>query len=257
MYRVNLEEFEGPLDLLLYFIRRDELDIFDIPIARIADEYLSYVRVLHEVDLDSVGDFLYMAALLISIKARMLLPAPSAGEDGEEPVDPRRELVERLLEYVRFKEAAERLSVLHEERLDRFTRRADDAREAHGETEVRVEASLFDLVSALRRVLAEAPPEARHEIRREEYALEDVQVFVRDRLRREKRVSFVALVKTRPRAFVITAFLAVLELARTGEVVLVVPADPADFFVEPNPAAAPPDEAGGDGAPAGGLPPLG
>src|SRR5690625_568104 len=116
MYRVHIEDFEGPLDLLLFFIRRDELDIFNIPIARSADEYLSYVRVLEQVDLDAVGEFLYMAAMLINIKARMLLPTPELDEEGE-PIDPRRELVERLLEYVRFKEASQRLTELKTERM--------------------------------------------------------------------------------------------------------------------------------------------
>ena len=110
MYRIRLQEFEGPLDLLLFFIQRDELDIYDIPIAQITDEFLGYVRLIEEIDLDGVADFIYMAALLIHIKARMLLPRPDLDEEGE-PIDPRQELVERLLEYVRYKEAAEELAV--------------------------------------------------------------------------------------------------------------------------------------------------
>ncbi|MFW5955637.1 MAG: segregation and condensation protein A, partial [Rhodothermales bacterium] len=121
MYRVRVQEFEGPLDLLLFFIRRDELDIFDIPIAYITEEYLSFVRVLEQIDLDSVGEFLYMAAMLINIKARMLLPRPDLDDEGE-PIDPRRELVERLLEYVRFKEASQQFATLKERRDELFTR---------------------------------------------------------------------------------------------------------------------------------------
>lgn len=240
MYRVHLEEFEGPLDLLLYFIRRDELDVFDIPIARIADEYLAYVRLMEAVDLDSVGDFLYMAAVLINIKARMLLPVQEHDEEGE-PIDPRRELVERLLEYIRFKEASQRLSDLHDRRMDQFTRPAStQERQELGETVVHVEASLFDLISALRRVLTEPSTPPHHAIVREEYAMEDQQAFVREKLAGIDRLSFAALVGGRSRAFIIATFLAVLELARLGVVALVVPATPTDFFVvrrpDPTPA---------------------
>src|SRR5690606_7366513 len=101
-------------DLLLFFIQRDELDVHDIPVASIADEYLSYVRVMEQIDLDGVGDFLYLAAMLIQIKARLLLPTTEVDEDGE-PIDPRAELVERLLEYIRYKEAAADLGTRLEE----------------------------------------------------------------------------------------------------------------------------------------------
>lgn len=234
MYRIQLSDFEGPLDLLLYFIRRDELDVLNIPIARIADEYLSYVRVLEQVDLDSVGDFLYMAALLISIKAKMLLPVQDTDEEGE-PIDPRRELVERLLEYIRFKEASAQLADRHDDRLDRFTRGRSSAppSEAQDESDVEIASSVFDLIAALRRVLTEAPPEPTHEIRREEYDIDTQQDYVRRRLTPGERLSFVALVKTHSRAFIIATFLAVLEMARQGLVRVVVPASVLDFYLEP------------------------
>ena len=121
MYRIKLNQFEGPLDLLLFFIRRDELDIYEIPISSIADEFLEYVRLLQEVDLDVAGDFVYFAAVLVNVKARMLLPSPEVNEDGD-PIDPRQELVDRLLEYVRFKEASAELHVLADRRAEQFTR---------------------------------------------------------------------------------------------------------------------------------------
>ena len=156
MYRVELQQFEGPMDLLLFFIKRDEVDVYDIPIARIADEYLAYVRLLEEIDLDGVGDFIYMAALLINIKARMLLPSEETDEDGE-AVDPRRELVERLLEYVRFKEAADQLSTRREGRREHFTRGDASAHREQVEEEhdVEVDASVYDLVEALGEMLEE------------------------------------------------------------------------------------------------------
>ncbi|HEX7069738.1 MAG TPA: segregation/condensation protein A, partial [Rhodothermales bacterium] len=166
MYRVHLQDFEGPMDLLLYFIRRDEIDIHDIPISRIANEFLEYVRVLEEIDLDGVGDFIYMAAVLINIKARVLLPSDEVDEEGE-PIDPRRELVERLLEYIRFKEASDSLEAQHEARSELFTRTAPptEAAELMAGHEVALDVSVFDLVSALRRILTEADAEPVHEIR--------------------------------------------------------------------------------------------
>ncbi|RMH61152.1 MAG: segregation/condensation protein A [Bacteroidetes bacterium] len=232
MYRIRLEEFEGPLDLLLFFIRRDELDIYDIPIATIADEFLEYVRLMERIDLDGVGDFIYMAALLIHIKARMLLPQPEVDEDGE-PVDPRRELVERLLEYVRYKEAAQHLAACQERRAQHFVRgnagRADD--EAAPEPEV--DSSLFELMSALRRVLAEAPEdEPVHEIRRIEYTVEEQIEAVLEMLAKVERISFRRFVARRTKSYVIATFLAVLELARLRRVALVVHARLDDFELE-------------------------
>lgn len=231
MYRVHLEQFEGPLDLLLFFIRRDELDVYDIPIARIADEFLAYVQRLEEIDLDGVGDFLYMAALLISIKARMLLPSPEVDEEGE-PVDPRRELVERLLEYVRFKEAAGVLAEREADRAERFVRgRAAAMAQDEAPEEVLLDNSVYDLVAALRRILTRPVDEPVHRVVREEYAVEDQIAFVLERVLSGQRVSFASLVARRSKAFIIATFLAVLELARQGHVCLYV-ARTDDFLVE-------------------------
>ncbi len=245
MYRIQIEDFEGPLDLLLYFIRRDELDVFDIPIARIADEYLAYVRLLERIDLDSVGDFLYMAALLINIKARMLLPKQDVDEEGE-PIDPRRELVERLLEYMRYKEASGNLEGLYEDRSDRFTRGHASSERAQweGQAEVSYDATVFDLISALRRILTEAPEEPTHDVVREEYSIKEQQGFILDLLARTSKMSFAASVKGRSKAFIITTFLGILELARQQRVVVFVPEDnPVDFFLQ---AQEPPSEPDSD-----------
>ena len=236
MYRVELEQFEGPMDLLLFFIKRDEIDIYDIPIARIADEYLAYVRVMEEIDLDGVGDFIYMAALLINIKARMLLPSQEADEEGE-AVDPRRELVERLLEYVRFKEAADQLSTRREQRREHFTRGdADEDRERVEEGhEVEVDASVYQLVEALGRVLEvdDEDDEPVHEVEPIEHTVEEQQRYVMRRLSRGSRVSFRDLVRHESRGFVIATFLALLELARQHHLRLHIEDRASDFFVEP------------------------
>lgn len=231
MYRIRLQQFEGPLDLLLFFIRRDELDVYDIPIARIADEFLEYVRVLEEVDLDGVGDFLYMAALLISIKARLLLPHQETDEEGE-PIDPRQELVERLLEYIRFKEAAGHLEARFENRHEQYTRgfAPEDLVQTGEGSEQLVDATVFDLIGALRRVLTQAPEEPEHTVVAESFSIEEQQQFLRESLGTERR-SFVELIGGRTKAFVISTFLAVLELARMAELQIFVESGADDFYL--------------------------
>lgn len=230
MYRVQLQQFEGPLDLLLFFIRRDEIDIHDIPVARIADEYLAYVRVMEEIDLDGVADFIYMAAVLIGIKAKMLLPRPELDEDGE-PVDPRAELVQRLLEYVRYKEAAAHLEARLEARDLRFTRGRASAPETPTEEPV-YRVSVFDLIAALKRVLDRAPAEvAVHPVRTPEYSTEQQQAYLLERVRGEAAVPFEALVAGRPRAFVVATFLALLELVQLRTLRLLLGPDPDSFRV--------------------------
>jgi segregation and condensation protein A len=231
-YRVSLDQFEGPLDLLLFFIQRDELDIHDIPVARIADEFLEYVRILEQVDLDGAADFMYMAALLINIKARMLLPSTEVDEDGE-PVDPRAELVERLVEYVRYREAAVALAEQFDRRSELFTKGdASHQPEPEREETSLESASVFDLISALRRVLTEADDASAHEVAAEEYSIEQQANFVRTMLGGAEPVSFVTLVRGRSKPFIITTFLAILEMARQGHLAVKVTATAEDFFLE-------------------------
>lgn len=245
MYRVRLDRFEGPLDLLLFFIRRDELDVYDIPIARITDEYLAYVRLLEQIDLDGAADFIYMAALLIQIKARTLLPRPEVDEDGE-PVDPRTELVERLLEYMRYKEAATVLEGRWEHRQRLHGRgmaaAVGEAPDANGSATYRV--SLFDLLSALHSILKrhrEADP-PRHATRRYAYTMEAQRQYVLDRLG-SGPVAFTTLVHGRSKPFVIVTFLAVLDLLRQQAVRLMLGVRAEDFALEavPAPPAAAPE----------------
>lgn len=229
-YKVRVNQFEGPLDLLLFFIQRDELDIYDIPISSITEEFLEYVRVMEQVDLDGVGDFLYLAAMLIQIKARMLMPTPELDEDGE-PIDPRAELVERLLEYIRYKEAAAVLGDRLERRADYFTRpsAAADRAAIVPDPDIVAEGSVFDLVAALRRVLSRAVSEPEHEVEGEAYSIEEQQAFVRMALVSVGDISFVELVDRRSKPFIITTFLAILELARQGEITILVERGSDDF----------------------------
>ncbi|MEM8599643.1 MAG: segregation/condensation protein A [Bacteroidota bacterium] len=234
MFRVRLNQFEGPLDLLLFFIRRDELDVFNIPIAQITDEYLSYVSVLEQVDLDAAADFIYMASLLISIKAKMLLPRPDLDDQGQE-IDPRQELVDRLLAYMRYKEAALHLGTLQEERSRQYVRAAAERARFEDEA-VQYRVSLFDLVRVLKDVLAETPDPVRHEVQRYDYSVEDQRVFLLDTVsagarsfRQIARLGVAGEAVTK--AFVIVTFLALLDLVQQRRLRVRLGIAPEDFEV--------------------------
>ena len=228
MYEVALPAFEGPLDLLLFFVQRDELDIHDVPLARIADEYLATVHRLAVVDLDGAGEYLYVAALLMAIKARSLLPvAPGAAPDGAD--DPRRELADRLAEYVRHKDAARQLRLAADARAAHVTRRgtltplpAPDAPMAY---------RVADLVAALRRVVTAAPAPVVHAVRRVAVTVDEAMTVLWARLRRAARVAFSDVTERQSRAFVVAAFLGVLEAVRHGRLALRNGLGD-DFFVE-------------------------
>ncbi len=222
-YSVRLPVFEGPLDLLLHLIRLNEVEITDIPIARIAEQYLEYLAVMRELDLDVVGEHLVMASTLAWIKSRMLLPAEQVDEDGE-PIDPRAELVARLLEYQRFKEVAAELGERDRLGRDVFAAHSGEL-EAPAESEREIEVGLFDLVDAYRRVL-----EAKHEIDSQPHEIEAEEITVRDRM-----LEVMAILKTRPsiefevllredpvrsysKVVVIATFLAILELTRLAAI---------------------------------------
>lgn len=237
MYRVQLDQFEGPLDLLLFFIKRDEVDIHDIPIARITDQYLEAVRVLKEIDLDGAADFIYTAALLIRIKAQMLLPRSEA-ENDEEAEDPRRELVERLLEYVRYKEAAERLEGYYDERRRCLTPGASEKerRRLAPPPEETYRVTLFDLMGALKRALSQAEepaPEPQHNVTREAVAVDAQKAWLVEILvASEEPRSFVRLMRGRSKPFVISTFLAVLDLVHRQNVDIVFGLGSTDFALE-------------------------
>ncbi len=245
MYAVTLPRFEGPLDLLLFFVQRDEIDIFDIPIARVTDEFLVYVRALSEVDLDGAAEFIYFAALLIAIKAKALLPAP-AHEDAAEVEDPRRELVERLLEYVRFKEAARTFETLAAARALHHTRPVSatpiEAPEAPAPL------SVTDLVRGLRRLVVAPPALVEHEVRPVRVTVAQALRELMAALGRTTRLPFLGFVDGRPRAFVVAAFLGVLESVRRGRLRLRAGAG-EDFFVEPGEEPSPAPELADDDAP--------
>lgn len=217
-YRVHLTQFEGPLDLLLFLIRKDEISIYDIPIARITAEYLEYLNLMKLLDLETAGEFLLMAATLIRIKARMLMPRDQE-EEEDEAEDPRRELELLLLQHQHFQHLGEDLSELAASETRLFAR-IGERQEGEEEVEWR-EATLFDLLTAFRRMMAHAPVRAEYHVEREEITLEAMIDEITARLRGREPVLFWTLPRgqaSRPELVIL--FLAVLELARQGSLQL-------------------------------------
>jgi segregation and condensation protein A len=217
-YAVKLAVFEGPLDLLLHLIRQNEVDITDIPIARIAAQYLDTIEFMEELNLDVAAEYLVMAATLALIKSRMLLPDES-GED-EEGIDPRTDLVQRLLEYQRFKEAAETLSRRRLLGRDVFSV-IGPGPERTPDAEREIEVGIFELVAAFRDILDNSESaEWKHEVETEHVTVRDRMMVVMDLLEANESIEFMRIFDSpgrdgRPsRPVLVATFLAILELAR-------------------------------------------
>jgi segregation and condensation protein A len=214
--------FEGPLDLILHLVKEHEVDLFDIPIAKITESYLATLDALRELDIDVAGEFLHMAAQLMLMKSKLLLPRTEVAEDApsaeDQGVDPRVELVRRLLEYQKYKAAGEELG--SRDILDRtvFIRRARAERPAAEGPEGLADVSVFKLIEALDRALANAHPEHAHEIATDRLTISDAIARVADVLRLRRRATFEELLagpdRRHDRSAVIATFLAVLEMAK-------------------------------------------
>ncbi len=222
MYTIKLQEFEGPLDLLLFFIKRDELDIYNIPISRITKEFLDYVHYLKSLDLEVAGDFLVMAAELMQIKVKMLLP-PEPSE--EEEMDPRANLVKRLVEYKRFKEAALEMSVQEDEQRKTYYRgyyEADPRITMEEEEDASLrDVSLFDLISSFKFAIERMPKKFIHEIVRLNVTIDEQIEYILDYFSRRSEATFYELVKDMEEKIrVVVTFIALLELIRSQRVVV-------------------------------------
>jgi segregation and condensation protein A len=215
-FHFKLPVFEGPLDLLLHLIRDQKIDIYDIPIIQITQQYMEYVELLQELDLEIAGEYLVMAATLIHIKSRMLLP-PEEKEQEELVEDPRAELVQRLLEYQAFKESSSLLRKREDIWKNVFRRSAPDADEMQFEPEpVLFEATAFDLISAFKKLLEKAPEQAL-EITRETLTVADKINYIVERIENEDGIRFEDLFEDGcTKLSLIVTFLALLEVVRLG-----------------------------------------
>lgn len=232
-YKVKLEIFEGPLDLLLHLIRKNEVDIFDIPISLITDQYLGYLDIMKAFNINVAGDFLVMASTLIHIKSRMLLPErPRDGESEEE--DPRLEITRPLLEYMKLKEAAEELS--GREMLDRdvFRRQLpeDIATHFQGE-EVPLDLNIFQLMDAFKRIIEQRVPDAEITFAAEQWSVKERMSFIMNKLKADAEVFFTDLFRAdRTLAELVATFLALLELVHAGLIRIYQPDTNKDIRLE-------------------------
>ena len=215
--KIKLGEFAGPLDLLLFLIKQEQANIFDIPIAKITDEYLRYVRLMKRLDIALAADFLVMAATLIEIKSKMLLPRDPVDETSEEFEDPRQELVDKLLEYEKYKSAAQMLyerTTVEQAVFQRGQIESDD-------NNAEISATVFDLLNVFQKILARHKEEVQMEIHREEISLADMIKSLKKRIFENAEVSLLGFFEEmHTKRELVTAFMAVLEIVRAETVKL-------------------------------------
>jgi segregation and condensation protein A len=217
-YAIKLDIFEGPLDLLLYLIKKNEIDIYNIPIALITEQYLQYLKIIKSLNLDLAGEYLVMAATLIHIKSKMLLPVPDELTDEDAEEDPRAELIKQLLEYQTFKEAAAALETRPLLERDVFTRSAsisDELDKTAGQDEELIEVSIFELIEAFHQLVSRTGQKELMEIDLEKMSITDIINDIMERLVREKDLTFEELLgEKRDRRRIVYTFLALLELIK-------------------------------------------
>jgi segregation and condensation protein A len=214
-YKIKLEIFEGPFDLLLFLIKKHEVDIYDIPIHEITEQFLEYIELMKILDLEIAGEFIEMVALLMHIKARMLLPKP-IGMSDEEYEDPRTELVERLIEYKKFKEAASEISVYETNRRKLFSRKSFEkyfVKKEISTEEYLNDVSLFDLLLALKKALDNMPKITEHQVTRIDVTIEQQTEYILNIFTSSSAILFSELInKLKEKIVIIVTFMALLDL---------------------------------------------
>ena len=224
-YKVRIEIFEGPLDLLLYLVKKDHLNIYDIPIAKVTEQYLAYMDLMKMLDLNIAGEFLVMAATLMQIKSKMLLPPDPTLDPQEEQEDPREELMRRLLEYEKFKEIAENLRQRELTQKEIYKRPKSEAEVTATppdaqEGPVYFEASIFDLIDAFSKAMENVPREVFYEVVKDEFTVEEKVHDILHRLLFENSMAVSKLfAEAKHKVEIVVTFLAILELIRLREVV--------------------------------------
>ena len=221
MFNIKLENFEGPLDLLLYFIKRDKIDIYDIPITQITNEYISVIDEAKTLDVSIAGEFLFMASLLLRIKTQMLLPR-QVDEESLDIDDPRIDLVAQLLEYKKYKNIANKLKNLHFENKDTFFRSSTKVvyDQSPDISDFLQEVTLYEISKIFKEAIENAPTQDSFEIYRETVSLKDQKELILQRLKTNKILSLKKLVKKlETKIEIIVTFLALLEMIKQSEII--------------------------------------
>lgn len=221
MFNVKLENFEGPLDLLLYFIKRDKIDIYDIPISKITSEYIDVINTAKKLDVSIAGEFLFMASLLLRLKTRMLLPRQQ-DEEGLDIDDPRISLVDQLLQYKNFKTIAHQLKEIHEENQDLFYRPNDKIpfQKRLNPADFLNEVSLFDISKIFQAAIDNASEDKPFTLVREMISLQEQKQFIVSNFKNKKTISLASLIKKlESKLEIIVTFLAVLDMIKESELI--------------------------------------
>jgi segregation and condensation protein A len=237
-YKIHLDIFEGPVDLLLYFIKRDEINIYDIPITKITRDYLEYLNLMTTLNLQVAGEFIEMAAILMRIKAQMLIPRVKAAVDNEEIEDPRNELVRRLLEYQYFKEIGGELKKLEEANAGKFPRKPDWSYIDHDllPEDALSHISLFDILNAYKQAMDRMPPDADpHEVRIDSTSITRQIDFIYTHFHSSPKIRFSdLLVSIRSKLVLVVTLIAILELMRSQKIRVTQTESFEDFMIEQN-----------------------
>ena len=221
MFNIKIENFEGPLDLLLYFIKRDKIDIYDIPITQITNEYISVIDEAKKLDVSIAGEFLFMASMLLRIKTQMLLPR-QINDESLDIEDPRIDLVAQLLEYKKYKSIANKLKNLHFENKDSFFRNSSKVvyDQSPNASDFLNEVTLYDISKIFKDAVNNAPTQDSFEIYRETVSLKDQQNFILQQFNNDKILSLKNLVKKlETKLKIIVTFLALLEMIKRSEII--------------------------------------
>lgn len=233
MYKIRLDHFEGPLDLLLFFIKRDELNIYDIPISKITKEFLEYVNYIRMLDLETAGEFILMASTLMHIKVRMLLPR-EVDEKGEE-IDPRADLVKALLEYKRYKEVSEELAFLesNQRKISFRGNFSADPIETPNEYGILLKnITVYDIARAFKKVIEGIKPEPVHQIRKINITIEEQINFIMSKIEEYTNLHFLTLVHgMKEKIRVVITFVAILELVKMQRIGLKESTNFNDFVI--------------------------
>lgn len=233
MFKVRLNQFEGPLDLLLFFIKRDELNIYDIPIARLTKEFLDYVNLIKILDLEVAGDFILMASTLMHIKVRMLLPR-EIDEKGEE-IDPRADLVKALLEYKRYKEMSEELSFFESAQRKRKFRGnySEDSSEAPHEYAILLKnVSIYDLAKAFKFAIEQIKEEPVHQVKKLNVSIDEQMDFIESKLKDFPELHFLKLIEDiTEKIRIIVTFIALLEMVKAVRIEIHATKEFNDFII--------------------------
>ena len=221
MFNIKIENFEGPLDLLLYFIKRDKIDIYDIPITQITNKYISVIDEAKKLDVSIAGEFLFMASMLLRIKTQMLLPR-QINDESLDIEDPRIDLVAQLLEYKKYKSIANKLKNLHFENKDSFFRNSSKVvyDQSPNASDFLNEVTLYDISKIFKDAVNNAPTQDSFEIYRETVSLKDQQDFILQQFNNDKILSLKNLVKKlETKLKIIVTFLALLEMIKRSEII--------------------------------------